>query len=135
MERAIKMNIPKEPEGYGIRYVPVQEEPVEENTVYEVVDNMPEFPGGMIALMDFIENNIQYPVETQKKGMQGRVVVQFIVDEDGCIIEPNIVRSVEPFLDEEALRIIKILPKWKPGTLYGKPVKVKFTVPVAFKLK
>ncbi|MBV4205456.1 energy transducer TonB [Bacteroides salyersiae] len=134
VERAIKMNIPKEPEGYGIRYVPVQEEPVEENTVYEVVDNMPEFPGGMIALMDFIDNNIQYPVETQKKGMQGRVVVQFIVDEDGCIIEPNIVRSVEPFLDEEALRIIKMLPKWKPGTLYGKPVKVKFTVPVRFTL-
>lgn len=96
---------------------------------------MPEFPGSMIALMDFIENNIQYPVEAQKKGIRGRVVVQFIVDEDGCVIEPNIVRSVEPSLDEEALRIIKNLPKWKPGTLHGKAVKVKYTVPVAFKLK
>lgn len=67
--------------------------------------------------------------------MQGRVIVQFIVDEDGCIIEPNIVRSVESFLDEEALRIIKMLPKWKSGTLHRKPVKVKYTVPVAFKLK
>ncbi len=96
---------------------------------------MPEFPGSMIALMDFIENNIQYPVEAQKKGIRGRVAVQFIVDEDGCVIEPNIVRSVEPSLDEEALRIIKNLPKWKPGTLHGKAVKVKYTVPVAFKLK
>ena len=136
VERAIKMNIPKEsePDGYDIRYVPGQEEPADGNAFYHVVDNMPEFPGGMRALIDFIDNNIQYPVEARKKGMQGRVAVQFIVDEGGCIIEPNIVRSVEPSLDEEALRIIKMLPKWKAGTLHGKAVKVKYTVPVTFKL-
>lgn len=77
---------------------------------------------------------MQYPTKAQTEGIQGRVIVQFIVDENGYIIEPNIVRSVEPSLDEEALRIIKTLPKWKPGTLQGKAVKVKYTVPVAFKL-
>ena len=102
--------------------------------IFDVMDKMPEFPGGMKALPNFIENNIQYPAEAQKKGIQGRVTVQFIVDENGYIIEPNIVRSVEPSLDKEALRIIKMLPQWKPGTLKGKAVKVKYTVPVAFKL-
>lgn len=135
VKNAVRMKIPKKPDNYGTGHIPVQETPSDENTVYYVVDNMPEFPGGMKALMDFVSNNTQYPIEARKKGMQGRVAVQFIVDEDGNIIEPNIVRSVESSLDEEALRIIKMLPKWKPGTLHGKAVKVKYTVPVAFKLK
>ena len=143
-------SIPKEPEGYGVRYIPVQEEPVEENTVYEVVvetkeveedvihvsvEVMPEFPGGMDKLLQFINDNMKYPTKAQTEGMQGKVIVQFIIDEDGYIIEPNIVRSVESSLDNEALRLIKMLPQWKPGTLKGKAVKVKYTVPVAFKLK
>lgn len=102
--------------------------------VFDVVDEMPEFPGGMKALLNFIDNNVQYPVEARKKGIQGRVLVQFIVDEDGYIIEPYTARSIEPSLDKEALRVIKILPQWKSGTLKGKAVKVKYTVPVAFKL-
>ena len=96
---------------------------------------MPEFPGGMDAMLQFINDNMKYPTKAQTDGIQGRVAVQFIVDENGYIIEPNIVRSVEPSLDKEALRIIKMLPHWKPGTLKGKAVKVKYTVPVAFKLK
>lgn len=135
VKNAVRMKMPEKPDNYGAGHIPVLENPSDENTVYYVVDNMPEFSGGMKALMGFIDNNIQYPAEARKKGMQGRVVVQFIVDEDGCIIEPNIVRSVEPSLDEEALRIIKMLPTWKPGTLHGKAVKVKYAVPVAFKLK
>ncbi|WP_302460257.1 energy transducer TonB [Parabacteroides johnsonii] len=131
---AIRMKIPEKPINYGAGYIPTEENPLEENAVYHVVDNMPEFPGGMKALLNFIDNNVQYPAEARKKGIQGRVHVQFIVDEDGYIIEPNIVRSVEPALDKEALRIIKILPQWKPGTLQGKAVKVKYTIPVAFKL-
>lgn len=134
VKNAVRMKIPKKPDNYGTGHIPVQENPADENTVYHVVDNMPEFPGGMKALKDFIDNNIKYPAEARKKGIQGRVAVQFIVDEGGCIIEPNIVRSVEPSLDEEALRIIKMLPKWKPGTLQEKAVKVIYTVLVTFKL-
>lgn len=96
---------------------------------------MSEFLGGMDKLLQFINDNMQYPIEVQTEGIQGRVTVQFIVDEDGYIMGPNIVRSVEPSLDKEALRIIKMLPQWKPGTLKGKAVKVKYTVSVAFKYK
>lgn len=103
--------------------------------IYNVIDQMPEYPGGMDKLLQFINDNMQYPTKAQTEGIQGRVIVQFIVDEEGCIIEPNIVRSVEPSLNNEALRLIKMLPQWKPGTLGGKAVKVKYTVPVAFKLK
>lgn len=103
--------------------------------IYNVIDQMPEFPGGMDKLLQFINDNMKYPTKAQTEGIQGRVAVQFIVDENGYIIEPNIVRSVEPSLDNEALRLIKMLPQWKPGTLKGKAVKVKYTVPVAFKLK
>ena len=102
--------------------------------IYNVVDQMPEFPGGMDKLLQFINDNMKYPTKAQTEGIQGRVIVQFIVDEDGYIIEPNIIRSVEPSLDNEALRLIKMLPQWKPGTLKGKAVKVKYTVPVAFRL-
>ena len=110
-------------------------QPPKEDEVYHVVDDMPEFPGGMDKLLQFINDNMQYPTKAQTEGIQGKVIVQFIIDEDGYIIEPNIVRSVESSLDNEALRLIKMLPKWKPGTLKGKAIKVKYTVPVAFKLK
>lgn len=96
------------------------EEEIVGQPIYNVVDQMPEFPGGMDKLLQFINGNMQYPAEARKKGIQGRVTVQFIVDEYGHITEPNIVRSVDPFLDKEALRIIKTLPQWKPGTLKGK---------------
>lgn len=102
--------------------------------IYNVIDQMPEFPGGIDKLLRFINDNMKYPAKVQAEGIQGRVIIQFIVDEDGYIIEPNIVRSVEPSLDKEALRIIKMLPQWKPGTLRGKAVKVKYTLPVTFKL-
>lgn len=111
------------------------EEEIVEQPIYNVIDQMPEFPGGMDKLLQFINDNMKYPTKAQTEGMQGKVIVQFIIDEDGYIIEPNIVRSVESSLDNEALRLIKMLPQWKPGTLKGKAVKVKYTVPVAFKLK
>ena len=113
--------------------MPPEEEAVY-TPIYNVIDQMPEFPGGMDKLLQFINDNMQYPAKAQTEGIQGRVAVQFIVDEDGYIIEPNIVRSVEPSLDNEALRLIKMLPQWKPGTLKGKAVKVKYTVPVTFRL-
>lgn len=124
----------QKPDNYGAGFIPTQAPP-KEDEVYHVVDDMPEFPGGMDKLLQFINDNMQYPTKAQTEGIQGKVIVQFIIDEDGYIIEPNIVRSVESSLDNEALRLIKMLPQWKPGTLKGKAIKVKYTVPVAFKLK
>lgn len=114
--------------------LPLEEEAVYAS-IYNVIDQMPEFPGGMDKLLQFINDNMKYPAKAQTEGIQGRGIVQFIVDEDGYIIKPVITRSVEPSLDNEALRLIKILPQWSPGTLKGKAVKVKYTIPVVFKLK
>ena len=105
------------------------------DSIYHLPDQYPEYPGGMGKLMEQIENSIQYPEEARKKGIEGRVIVLFFVDEKGKVIEPQVLKSVEPSLDKEALRIIRLLPQWKPGTWKGKPVKVKYTVPVLFKLE
>lgn len=110
------------------------EEEIVGQPIFKIVDQMPEFPGGMDKLLQFINDNMQYPAEARKKEVQGRVVIQFIVNENGYITEPTIMKSVDPSLDEEALRIIKMLPQWKPGTLHGKAVQVKYTVPVTFRL-
>lgn len=113
--------------------IEVEEEPEEEST-YMVVEDMPEYPGGVQALMDFLKENVNYPAFCRENNIQGRVLVSFVVDKDGSVDEPHIEKGVHPKLDEEALRIIGIMPKWKPGTQKGKPVKVKFTVPVNFRL-
>lgn len=106
-----------------------------DNPVFEVVEVMPEFPdGGMPGLMNFLSNNIKYPVNAPKRGVQGRVSVQFIVNADGSISDVGIIRAVDPDLDGEAVRVISTMPKWKPGTQRGKPVRVKYTVPVMFRL-
>ena len=112
----------------------ITEEPMEE-PVYKVVEVMPEFPGGMKALMDFIQKNIRYPEEARKNGIQGRVAVSVVIDENGCVTDPVIMRSRYPALDEEALRIVGLMPQWKPGMQQGKAVKVEFTFPVTFKLE
>lgn len=103
--------------------------------VFEVVEEMPEFPeGGMPAFMQYLAKNIKYPKAAHVAGTQGRVVVQFVVEKDGSIVEPSVMRSVDPLLDAEAIRVISAMPKWKPGTQKGQPVRVKFNVPVAFRL-
>ena len=90
VERAIKMKISKEPEGYGIRYIPVQEESIKENTVYEVVEEMPEFPGGGLPkLMEFIQQNVRYPQSALQSRLEGRVIVQVVIDKDGSVIQPK----------------------------------------------
>ncbi|KXT54715.1 M56 family metallopeptidase [Bacteroides intestinalis] len=105
------------------------------NPVFEVVEIMPEFPdGGMSGLMQFLSKNIQYPINAQKNHTQGRVTVQFVVNKDGSISEPKIIRGVDPDLDGEAIRVISLMPKWKPGMQKGQPVRVKYTVPVMFRL-
>lgn len=120
-----------------IKYVePVveEEEPVEEE-IFMVVEKMPEFPGGMAELMKFLSKNIKYPTIAQENGVQGRVIVQFVVNQDGSIVDPVVMRSVDPYLDKEALRVISAMPKWKPGMQRGKAVRVKYTVPVIFRLQ
>ena len=105
-----------------------------DSVVFEVVEEMPEFPGGMKALTEYIHKNVKYPAEAHAKGVQGRVIVCFVVKKDGSIADIKTVRSVDPYLDKEAIRIIAAMPKWKPGKQRGKAVNVRFTVPVMFRL-
>ena len=105
------------------------------NKVYEVVEQMPTFPGGDAALMKYLAENIKYPVSAQKAKEQGRVVVQFIVEKDGTVTGVKTVRSVTPALDAEAVRVIKAMPKWTPGKQGGQPVRVNYNVPVSFRLQ
>ena len=93
------------------------------------------FPGGMQELMKFLQTNIRYPKEAQARGLQGRVVVQFVVNKDGSICEENVVKSVDPQLDAEALRIVRSMPTWTPGKQRGEAVRVRFTLPVTFRLQ
>ena len=103
--------------------------------VFMVVEQMPEFPGGIKELMTYLKDNIKYPKAAQDKKVQGRVIVQFVVEKDGTPTEFNVIRSVDPTLDAEALRVMKEMPKWKPGMQKGQAVRVKYTVPVSFKLQ
>ena len=113
-----------------------EEEDPEEQTIFEVVEQMPEYPnGGMAGLMQFLSKNIKYPTIAQENGTQGRVTVQFVVNKDGSIVDAKVLRGVDPYLDKEALRVINSMPKWKPGMQRGKPVRVKYTVPVMFRLQ
>ncbi len=112
-----------------------EEEAPEEEEILMIAETMPEFPGGMGALMKYLGKNIKYPTIAQENGVQGRVIVQFVVNKDGSIVDPVVVRSVDPYLDKEALRVIKSMPKWKPGEQQGKKVRVKYTVPVTFRLQ
>ncbi|RIH65549.1 energy transducer TonB [Mariniphaga sediminis] len=116
--------------------ISTQEEEEEEDTqVFFIVEDMPEFPGGEMALRQFIANAIKYPVIAQENGIQGRVYVTFVVDKDGSISDARIARGVDPSLDKEALRVVNTLPKWKPGKQRGKPVRVSYTVPINFVLQ
>ena len=119
-----------------VKYVPTEvRKQLKGTPVFEVVEEMPEFPGGgMSALMSYLKDNMRYPASAKEKGTQGRVTVQFVVDKDGSIKEPKLLRSVDKDMDAEALRLISNMPKWKPGRQKGQPVAVKYTVPVMFSL-
>ena len=119
-----------------VKYVPAEvRKQLKGTPVFEVAEEMPEFPGGgMSAFMDYIKTNMRYPASAKENGTQGRVTVQFVVDEDGSIKDSKVLRSVDKDMDAEALRLINIMPKWKPGRQKGQPVAVKFTVPVMFRL-
>ncbi len=111
------------------------EEEKEETEVFFIVEDMPEFPGGEMALRTFIANAIKYPVIAQENGIQGKVYVTFVVSKDGTVTNATIARGVDPSLDKEALRVVMSLPKWKPGKQRGKPVNVSYTVPINFVLQ
>ena len=103
--------------------------------VFEKVEDMPEFPGGEQAMMDFVGKNVQYPKEAMEKEISGRVLVGFIVEKDGSVNEVKIVRGIGGGCDEEAVRVVKVMPKWKPGKEKGKPVRVSYMMPIFFKLQ
>ena len=103
--------------------------------VFDTVDQMPEFPGGLDSLMSFLTSTIKYPKEAMDKKIEGRVMVKFIVEKDGQVSTPQVLKSVCPAVDEEALRVIRCMPRWKPGKQNGKEVRVFFTLPVTFRMK
>ena len=108
---------------------------VEETKIFTVVEQMPMFPGGDAALMQYLKQNIHYPAVAAENGVQGRVVVGFVVERDGSITDVNVLRSVDPSLDKEAVRVVKSMPKWNPGKQNGSAVRVKYQVPVSFRLQ
>ena len=113
----------------------IVQQPATKGEVFMVVEQMPEFPEGMKELMTYLKDNIKYPKAAQDKKVEGRVIVQFVIEKDGTPTEFNVLRSVDPDLDKEALRVLGNMPKWKPGMQKGQAVRVKYTVPVSFKLQ
>ncbi len=107
----------------------------EENKVFDVVEQMPSYPGGMGALMQYLSSNIKYPVIAEENGIQGRVICTFVVERDGSITDVRIAKSVDPSLDKEAMRVVSKMPKWIPGKQNGSAVRVKYTLPVTFRLQ
>lgn len=106
-----------------------------ENKVFDVVEQMPSFPGGNSALMSYLNSNVKYPVVAQENGVQGRVVISFVVERDGSITDVQVVKSVDPSLDREASRVVRSMPRWNPGKQNGQAVRVKYDVPVSFRLQ
>ena len=132
----VKGNDDKDGEVLKLKETVAQPEPKPEvEKVFEVVEQMPSFPGGDKALLEYLSNNIKYPVVAQENGVQGRVVVSFVVEKDGSITDVKVVRSVDPSLDKETARVVKSMPRWIPGKQNGSAVRVKYNVPVSFKLQ
>lgn len=110
------------------------EQNIHEDEAFITYEKLPEFPGGMKELFSFLTKNMEYPKEAADSAISGRVIVQFVVDKDGSIIKPEVIQSVHPSLDAEALRIVSLMPKWSPGKQNGEPIKAKFTLPITFRL-
>ena len=113
----------------------VVEEEAPEQHIFEIVEDMPEFPGGMGALTPYLYANLKYPPVAQQNGIQGRVICSFVVNQDGTIVDIEVVRRIDPSLDREAMRVLGTMPKWTPGKQRGKPVRVRYTLPVTFRLQ
>ena len=128
--KEVKQNQPNK----KVKFTPPVVKRDDGKVIYRVVDVPPSFPGGEAALMQYLMNNIKYPVKAQERNIQGKVIVQFIVDESGKVTEPKVVRGVDPLLDAEALRVVKTMPDWTPGKQKGENVNVFYNVPISFKL-
>lgn len=109
--------------------------PLVEDTIYTVVEEMPQFLGGVSKLMEFITKNLQYPESAQEQGIQGRVIAQYVVEKDGSVSNIRVIRGVSEELDAEAVRVLKLMPKWTPGKQNGKPVRCRYTIPVQFRIR
>ena len=119
-----------------VNYVPTEvSRKLQGTAVFEVVEEMPEFLGGVDAMMEYLQKELRYPESAKEKGIQGRVTVQFIIDKEGNVTNSKVTRSVDKDMDTEAIRLVKAMPKWKPGMQKGKAVAVKYTVPVVFRLE
>lgn len=114
--------------------VMAQEKKVADNKIYDAPEVMPEYPGGMQAMMNFIGENVKYPEDAKEKNISGKVFVSFVVEKDGSVSEAKVVKGVCESIDNEALRVVNAMPKWTPGKMDGKNVRVKYTLPFTFKL-
>ena len=131
----VKGNDEAEGEVLKAKEIIADEKPKEEEKVFDVVEQMPEFPGGQGALLKWISDNIKYPAIAEENGIQGRVVCTFVVERDGSVTDVQVARSVDPSLDKEAKRVLTKMPRWIPGKQNGSAVRVKYTVPVTFRLQ
>ena len=113
----------------------IEEEDIQEAEIFTIVEEMPEFPGGMNKLGEYLAKNIKYPQMARETGIQGRVFITFVVEKDGSVTNVQVLRSLGGGCDEEAVRVVKSMPKWKPGKQRGKPVRVSYNLPVNFKLQ
>src|SRR5574344_2619367 len=106
----------------------------DDSKIFQIVEQLPEFPGGMVEFMKWLTKNLRYPADAQTRKVQGKVIVQFIVNKDGTTVDSKVIQSLDPSCDREALRVLRMMPKWKPGTEHGKVVRTKFCIPIVFKL-
>ena len=122
---------------FGLTMVSAQKTVVAQKNqqVFDVVEQMPSFPGGMAALMAYLQKSIKYPPVAEENGIQGRVVCTFVVERDGSVTDVRVAKSVDPSLDKEAVRVVSAMPKWIPGRQNGQSVRVKYTLPVTFRLQ
>lgn len=118
----------KSSDSYTVSLIP------KNDTIYKVVEQLPEYPGGTAKMLTFISENIKYPQSAMEKGIEGKCYIQFVIDVDGSITNVELLRGFDEECDAEALRVVNLMPKWKPGKKDGKPVRVNYLIPVAFKL-
>jgi len=137
VEDDIEIDVEADQETIVDDFVPVfdEEEEVEEMEIFTVVESMPDFPGGDAARMKFLQENIKYPQMARESGIQGTVYVTFVVEPNGSVSDVRVLRGIGGGCDEEAIRVIKMMPNWKPGQQRGKPVRVQFNMPIKFTLQ
>jgi protein TonB len=135
IEDDIEIDVEADQETEMEEYIPVEEEEEEEEAqIFTVVESMPDFPGGDAARIKYLNENIKYPQMARESGIQGRVFVTFVVEKDGSVTDVRVLRGIGGGCDEEAIRVIKNMPKWNAGKQRGKPVRVQFNMPILFKL-